>query len=295
MVYQQRFRVQVAHDDDSHDAGVDPDGLWKRFLSSTNASKSFYVSLTRFAYLKRNGFLPAFFYYGPEGRSAKGDAGDWDNSGNLDTQNGEDWRGVSRKIDEVPWNSIMQGSFDVQTLQTFAIKKLVSNADLGHVWFKVSGPLFHLLCMDEVVRTAGDASGLDWRSYPVTTEDAFVVMVRYDGDGPMKHSRLYRWPPTDCVALYKDAKNDDVHALDEPFFRKLSNRPLVLVTKELLELKGVEVRSVDTGLRLWPKVTSLVLTRNDFETVRTYDPNMWTARQRHGFRNFKVTLSEPRL
>ena len=118
-----------------------------------------------------------------------------------------------------------------------------------------------------------------------------MVMVRYHRDGPSKHYRLYRWPRTDWVALYKDAKNDDMHALDEPFFRKPSDRPLVLATNELLDLKGVEVRSVDTGLRLWPKVASLVLTRKG----RAYDPNVWTARQCHGFRNFKVKLSEPRL
>ena len=121
------------------------------------------------------------------------------------------------------------------------------------------------------------------------------MLVCYDGDGALKRPRLYHWPRTDWVALYKDVKNDDVHALDETFFRKLSDRALVLATNELLELKGVDVRSVDMGFSLWPKVVSLVLTRNDFETGRAYDPNVWTARQRHGFRNFKVTLSEPRL
>ena len=55
------------------------------------------------------------------------------------------------------------------------------------------------------------------------------------------------------------------------------------------------MRSVVTGLSLWPKVASLVLTRNDFETGRASNPNVWTARQHHGFRNFKVRLSEPRL
>ena len=109
MMYQKRFRVQVAHDDhaDSHDAAMDPDGLWKRFLlafaSSTNTFKSFYMSLTRFPSLKRNGFLPALFYYGDAGTSAKGDAGDWGKAGHLDTQNGEGWHGVSRPMDEAPW------------------------------------------------------------------------------------------------------------------------------------------------------------------------------------------------
>ena len=160
----------------------------------------------------------------------------------------------------------------------------------------MSGRLFRVLCIGEVVRTAADASGLDWHYYPVTTtEDAFVVLVHYDRDGPMKRWRLYHWHHTDWVALYKDAKNDDVHVLDEPLLRKLSDHPLVLDMNELLEVKGVEVHSIDTGLSLWPKVASLVLTRNDFETGCAYDPNMWTARQRHGFRNFKVTLSEPRL
>ena len=122
------------------------------------------------------------------------------------------------------------------------------------------------------------------------------MMVRYNGEGPLKKQwRLYRWPRTDWVDLYKDVKNDDVYALDEPLFRKLPDCPLVLVTNELLDLKGVEVRSVHTSLRLWPKVASLVLTKKDFETGRTYDPNVWTAPQRHGFRHFKVTLSELRL
>ena len=194
MVYRKRFRVQVAHDekDDSHVTAMDPDVLWKRFLlafvSSTNASKSFYMSLTRFAYLKTHGFLPAFFCYGDEGTSAKRDAGDWGKAGNLDTHNGEGWRGVSRTIDDTPWNGVWGRSpFDVQGLQAFGVKRLVKNALLGHVWFKVSGRLYRLLRMGEVVRTAGDASGLDWRYYPVTTtEDAFVVLVRYDGDGPIK-------------------------------------------------------------------------------------------------------------
>ena len=117
----------------------------------------------------------------------------------------------------------------------------------------------------------------------MTTEDAFVVMVRYDGDGPLKPWRLYRWPRTDWPALYKDAKNDDVHVLDEPLFRKLSDRPSVLATNDLLDLKRVELCSVDTGLSLWLKVPSLVLTMKNFETGRAYDPNVWTARQHHGF------------
>ena len=112
------------------------------------------------------------------------------------------------------------------------------------------------------------------------TQDAFIVRVRYDG-GP----RLYHWPRNDWPALY---------VLEEPLFCKLSDCLLVLATNELLDLKRVEMCSVDMGVRLWPKV-SLILTTNDFDTGHAYDPNVWTARQRHGFRNFKVTLSEPRL
>ena len=73
-------------------------------------------------------------------------------------------------------------------------------------------------------------------------------MVCYDGG-----TRLYHWPRNDWPALYK---NDNVHVLDEPLFRKLSDRPLVLATNDFLDLKRVEVHSVDTGLRLWPKVAS---------------------------------------
>ena len=176
-------------------------------------------------------------------------------------------------MDEAPWNNVgARDSFNVRTSQTFAIKNLVSITHLGHLWFKVSGRLFRLL------------------STTTMMQDAFVVTVHYDG-GP----RLYHWPRNDWQALYKDAKNDDVHVLNEPLFCKLSDSPLVLAMNELLDLKRVKMRSVDTGVSLWPKVASLILTTNDSDTGRAYDPNVWTARQCHGFRNFKVTLSKPRL
>ena len=77
----------MAHDDnkDSHDVAVNPDVLWKRFLTAfttaTNASRSFYMFTMRLAYLKRHGF--------PE--------------------NNEGCRGVSRTIDETAWNGVRAG------------------------------------------------------------------------------------------------------------------------------------------------------------------------------------------
>ena len=103
--YQKRFRVQVAHDDDSHNDAMYPDALWKRVLSafttSTNASTSFCMFATCLAYLKRHGFPSAFFYYAMKGTSTKGDAGDWGNAGNLDIQNGEGWWGVSCAMNDM--------------------------------------------------------------------------------------------------------------------------------------------------------------------------------------------------
>ena len=99
-----------------------------------------------------------------------------------------------------------------------------------------------------------------------------------------------KWP-----ALYKDAEKDDVHVLDKPLFRKITYRPVVLIPNHLLDLQRMEMRSVDTGLRLWPKVVSLVLTTKDFGTGCAYHPDVWTTRQRHGFHDLKVSLSEPRL
>ena len=144
----------------------------------------------------------------------------------------------------------------MRTSQMFAVKKLVSRTQLGHLWFKVSGRLFRLLHMDEVVRMTDKSSGLDWRHYPVTTtmQDAFVMMVRYDGGGPLLRPCLYHWPRTDWPVLYKDAKNNDEHVVDKPLCHKLSDRPLMLTTNDLLDLKRVELHSVNMGLRLWPKV-----------------------------------------
>ena len=176
-------------------------------------------------------------------------------------------------------------SLDLRTSQTFGVKRLVRRIELGHLWFKVSQRLFHLLRIDEVTRTTGDPSGLDWRHYPTSKQDGFVVMVHYNETAT--HECFYRWPRTEWAALYKDAENNKVHALDEPLFRKISDRPLVLMPNHLLNLQHVEVRSVDTGLKLWPKVASFVLT--------TKDPDMWTMHQRHGFHDIKVSLSEPRL
>ena len=148
------------------------------------------MPLTRFAYLKTHGFSPAFFYYGPEGMSAKGDAGDWGKAGNLDTQTVKAG-GVSR----AQWTICRGTVFGAEVPLMYRVHKhLALNDSLRtpswDTWFKVIGRLFHLLRMDEVMRTTGDASGLDW-CYPVTTtEDAFVVLVHYDGDGPMKCWRL---------------------------------------------------------------------------------------------------------
>ena len=80
-------------------------------------------------------------------------------------------------MDEAPWNNVgARDPFNMQTSQTFAVKNLVRHAHLGHLCFKVSGCLFRLLRIDEVVRATDKSSGLEWRQYPVTTtEDAFVV------------------------------------------------------------------------------------------------------------------------
>ena len=92
-------------------------------------------------------------------------------------------------MNETLWNSFTQGPFDLQSSETFAVKKLVSRTQLGQLWFKVSGRLFRLLCMDTVVCMTDKSSGLDCRHYPVTAmmQDTFMVKVRYDGDGPLKH------------------------------------------------------------------------------------------------------------
>ena len=114
MTYQKKFRVRVAHDqNDSHDDAVVPDLLWKRFLlgvtTSTDGSKDFYMFKTHLTYLERHGFLSAFFYYGREGTSTKGDAGNWGKSGSLKPENVEGWRDVSCAMDDTACNGVRGG------------------------------------------------------------------------------------------------------------------------------------------------------------------------------------------
>ena len=77
---------------------------------------------THLAYLKRHGFPSAFFSYGPEGTSTKGDVGDWGNAGNLDTQNREGWQGVSRAMNGTSRNSITQEARQQNPVGTLVVQ-----------------------------------------------------------------------------------------------------------------------------------------------------------------------------